>query len=228
MCNSDYICCFFFLVRIWVFFRDERMSIGRSVVFGDGVTHMEQTADLWNHPVASISSYFHTHRTQDVRLWGLGACCCGRSQDGYERKGMEVHEHDGLPQFGWVSPCLFQISEDMKLCCCFFIESMSWEQLNINNSEDNMPCARAGHCSVGVSTRLYIWSGRDGYRKAWKNQVCCKDMWYLEVDRPAPPSRVSLVKAGTHSLEVNWNSSPSTQVYILQVMFLISGLNMDL
>lgn len=48
---------------------------------------------------------------------------------------------------------------------------MSWEQLNIEAGEENVPCARAGHCSVGVSTRLYIWSGRDGYRKAWKNQV---------------------------------------------------------
>jgi host cell factor len=100
---------------------------------------------------------------------------------------------------------------------CLNLETMSWEQLNIEAGEENVPCARAGHCSVGVSTRLYIWSGRDGYRKAWKNQVCCKDMWYLEVDRPAPPSRVSLVKAGTHSLEVNWNGSPSIQMYILQI-----------
>lgn len=98
-----------------------------------------------------------------------------------------------------------------------FSETMSWEHLNIEPSEENVPCARAGHCAVGVNTRLYIWSGRDGYRKAWKNQVCCKDMWYLEVDRPVPPSRVSLVKAGTHSLEVNWNGSPSVQMYILQV-----------
>ncbi|KYB29558.1 host cell factor 2 isoform X2 [Tribolium castaneum] len=100
---------------------------------------------------------------------------------------------------------------------CLNLETMSWEQLDIDTTEENVPCARAGHCSVGVNTRLYIWSGRDGYRKAWKNQVCCKDMWYLEVDRPAPPSRVSLVKAGTHSLEVNWNGSPSVQMYILQI-----------
>jgi host cell factor len=54
---------------------------------------------------------------------------------------------------------------------CLNLETMSWEQLNIEAGEENVPCARAGHCSVGVSTRLYIWSGRDGYRKAWKNQV---------------------------------------------------------
>lgn len=38
--------------------------------------------------------------------------------------------------------------------------------------EDALPRARAGHCSVSIHTRLYIWSGRDGYRKAWNNQVC--------------------------------------------------------
>ena len=37
--------------------------------------------------------------------------------------------------------------------------------------EDAIPRARAGHCAVAIHTRLYIWSGRDGYRKAWNNQV---------------------------------------------------------
>lgn len=37
--------------------------------------------------------------------------------------------------------------------------------------EDAVPRARAGHCSVAINNRLYIWSGRDGYRKAWNNQV---------------------------------------------------------
>ncbi|XP_066248376.1 host cell factor [Euwallacea similis] len=101
---------------------------------------------------------------------------------------------------------------------CLNLETMNWEDLNIHSeNEQTVPCARAGHCAVGISTRLYIWSGRDGYRKAWKNQVCCKDLWYLEVDRPPAPSRVSLVKAGTHSLEVNWTGSPSVQTYVLQI-----------
>ncbi|XP_050313887.1 host cell factor 1 [Anthonomus grandis grandis] len=101
---------------------------------------------------------------------------------------------------------------------CLNLETMSWDDLNIcAESENSVPCARAGHCAVGISTRLYIWSGRDGYRKAWKNQVCCKDLWYLEVDRPSAPSRVSLVKAGTHSLEVNWTGSPSVPIYVLQI-----------
>lgn len=100
---------------------------------------------------------------------------------------------------------------------CLNLETLNWDELTVNTAEGQVPCARAGHCAVGISTRLYIWSGRDGYRKAWKNQVCCKDLWYLEVDKPPAPSRVSLVKAGTQSLEVNWSGSPSVQTYILQI-----------
>lgn len=50
-------------------------------------------------------------------------------------------------------------------------------------SEDPYACrpnARAGHCSAAVGSRLYVWSGRDGFRKSWNYQVCCKDLWYLE------------------------------------------------
>lgn len=59
-------------------------------------------------------------------------------------------------------------------------DSMAWEPILMDTLEDNVPRARAGHCAVAITTRLYIWSGRDGYRKAWNNQVCCKDLWYLE------------------------------------------------
>lgn len=54
---------------------------------------------------------------------------------------------------------------------CLNLDTLNWDDININTNETNVPCARAGHCAVGISTRLYIWSGRDGYRKAWKNQV---------------------------------------------------------
>lgn len=50
-------------------------------------------------------------------------------------------------------------------------------------SDDQYACsprARAGHCATTIGSRLYIWSGRDGYRKSWNYQVCCKDLWYLE------------------------------------------------
>lgn len=57
---------------------------------------------------------------------------------------------------------------------------MCWETVLMDTLEDNIPRARAGHCAVAINSRLYVWSGRDGYRKAWNNQVCCKDLWYLE------------------------------------------------
>merc|ERR1719186_2185119 len=77
------------------------------------------------------------------------------------------------------------------------METMAWESLSMEVFEDAMPRARAGHCAVSIHTRLWIWSGRDGYRKAWNNQVCCKDLWYLETERPAAPGRVQLVRAST-------------------------------
>nr|CAD7570915.1 unnamed protein product [Timema californicum] len=100
---------------------------------------------------------------------------------------------------------------------CLSAETTTWEPLNVDLMEDNTPRARAGHCSVGIYTRLYVWSGRDGYRKAWNNQVCCKDLWFLEVDKPPVPGRVQLVRASTHSLEVSWGSAPTAEVYLLQI-----------
>ncbi|XP_012280535.1 host cell factor 1 isoform X3 [Orussus abietinus] len=100
---------------------------------------------------------------------------------------------------------------------CLNLETLTWEQLTVDSLEENVPRARAGHCAVGVHSRLYVWSGRDGYRKAWNNQVCCKDLWYLEVSKPPAPSRVQLVRASTQSLEVSWTATPSAQYYILQI-----------
>ncbi|XP_072102987.1 LOW QUALITY PROTEIN: host cell factor 1-like [Mobula birostris] len=97
------------------------------------------------------------------------------------------------------------------------LDTMTWEPVIMETQEDNLPRARAGHCSVAVNSRLYIWSGRDGYRKAWNNQVCCKDLWYLETERPPAPSRVQLVRANTNSLEVSWGSVPTADSYLLQL-----------
>uniref|UniRef100_A0A9J8BHE8 Host cell factor 1 n=1 Tax=Cyprinus carpio carpio TaxID=630221 RepID=A0A9J8BHE8_CYPCA len=100
---------------------------------------------------------------------------------------------------------------------CLNLDSMSWENILMDTLEDNIPRARAGHCTVAINNRLYVWSGRDGYRKAWNNQVCCKDLWYLETDRPQPPSRVQLVRANTNSLEVSWGAVPTADTYLLQL-----------
>ena len=43
--------------------------------------------------------------------------------------------------------------------------------------DESIPRARAGHCAVAIHNRLYIWSGRDGYRKAWNNQVISGFPW---------------------------------------------------
>ncbi|XP_071081803.1 host cell factor 1-like isoform X2 [Haliotis cracherodii] len=94
---------------------------------------------------------------------------------------------------------------------------MTWEPLAMEVFEDALPRARAGQCSVAINTRLYIWSGRDGYRKAWNNQVCFKDLWFLETEKPPAPSRVQLVRASTNTLEVCWGSVPTADAYLLQL-----------
>ncbi|XP_076099763.1 host cell factor 1-like isoform X2 [Mytilus galloprovincialis] len=97
------------------------------------------------------------------------------------------------------------------------LDTMTWEPLAMEVFEDALPRARAGHCSVSIHTRLYIWSGRDGYRKAWNNQVCFKDLWFLETEKPPAPSRVQLVRASTNTLEVCWGSVPTADAYLLQL-----------
>uniref|UniRef100_UPI00398EE20B host cell factor 1-like isoform X2 n=1 Tax=Pristiophorus japonicus TaxID=55135 RepID=UPI00398EE20B len=92
-----------------------------------------------------------------------------------------------------------------------------WTPIVSDTLEDNVPRARAGHCAVAIHTRLYIWSGRDGYRKAWNNQVCCKDLWYLETEKPPAPPRVQLVRASTNSLEVCWGAVATADAYLLQL-----------
>ncbi|XP_013419915.1 host cell factor 2 isoform X1 [Lingula anatina] len=97
------------------------------------------------------------------------------------------------------------------------LDTMTWEPLAMEVFEDALPRARAGQCSVAINTRLYIWSGRDGYRKAWNNQVCFKDLWFLETEKPPAPSRVQLVRASTNTLEVCWGTVPTADAYLLQL-----------
>ncbi|XP_026223503.1 host cell factor 1b isoform X2 [Anabas testudineus] len=126
---------------------------------------------------------------------------------------------------GWVP----LVMEDVKVAthekewkctntlACLNLDTMCWETVLMDSVEENIPRARAGHCSVAINSRLYIWSGRDGYRKAWNNQVCCKDLWYLETERPCAPSRVQLIRANTLSLEVSWGPSQTADTYLLQL-----------
>ncbi|XP_023605619.1 host cell factor 2 isoform X5 [Myotis lucifugus] len=66
------------------------------------------------------------------------------------------------------------------------LDTAEWTTLVSDSQEDkknSRPRPRAGHCAVAIGTRLYFWSGRDGYRKALNSQVCCKDLWYLDTGR---------------------------------------------
>ncbi|CAH2248592.1 jg24168 [Pararge aegeria aegeria] len=97
------------------------------------------------------------------------------------------------------------------------LETMTWDSIALDKFEECVPRARAGHSAVAIQTRLYIWSGRDGYRKTWNNQICCKDLWYLEVGVPPQAGRVALVRAGTTSLELSWPAMNTVTTYLLQV-----------
>lgn len=97
------------------------------------------------------------------------------------------------------------------------LETMTWDNIALDKFEECVPRARAGHSAVAIQTRLYIWSGRDGYRKTWNNQICCKDLWYLEVGVPPQAGRVALVRAGTTSLELCWPAMNTVTTYLLQV-----------
>ncbi|KAK5965439.1 Host cell factor 2 [Trichostrongylus colubriformis] len=99
---------------------------------------------------------------------------------------------------------------------CLNLQTMIWESVS-HMFDENVPRARAGHCSAVINDRIYIWSGRDGYRKAWNNQVCCKDMWYLETSVPGTPTRVQLVRASVAGLEVSWGALPTAEAYLLQL-----------
>ncbi|OTF72803.1 Kelch domain containing Galactose oxidase-like protein [Euroglyphus maynei] len=101
---------------------------------------------------------------------------------------------------------------------CLNLDTMHWEFNSSEISDDvNVPRARAGHSAVAIGSRLYIWSGRDGYRKAWNNQVCCRDLWYLETEKPSAPVRIQLVKATTSTFEITWGSVANADCYIVQI-----------
>ncbi|XP_028673396.1 host cell factor 2 isoform X1 [Erpetoichthys calabaricus] len=100
------------------------------------------------------------------------------------------------------------------------LDSMVWSCLEPEMQEDGKksgPRPRAGHCAATIGSRLYIWSGRDGYRKAWNYQVCCKDLWYLETGKPTTPLPVHLVKATLNSLHVAWHPLTAADSYLLQI-----------
>ncbi|XP_042549066.1 host cell factor 2 isoform X2 [Dipodomys spectabilis] len=100
------------------------------------------------------------------------------------------------------------------------LDTAEWTTLVSDSQEDKKnlrPRPRAGHCAVAIGTRLYFWSGRDGYKKALNSQVCCKDLWYLDTEKPPAPSQVQLIKATTNSFHVKWDEVPTVEGYLLQL-----------
>ncbi|KAG8439420.1 hypothetical protein GDO86_005579, partial [Hymenochirus boettgeri] len=99
------------------------------------------------------------------------------------------------------------------------LDTTEWTMLIPDCQEErrNWPGPRAGHCAVTIGKRLYVWSGRDGYNKAWNYQVCCKDLWYVDVDTPLPPSQVQLIQATTNSFHLKWGELPAVEGYLLQL-----------
>ncbi|KAM4748835.1 host cell factor 2 [Rhinophrynus dorsalis] len=99
------------------------------------------------------------------------------------------------------------------------LDTTEWTTLMSDCQEDrtDWPRPRAGHCAVTIGKRLYIWSGRDGYNKAWNYQVCCKDLWYTDLETPPSPSQVQLIRATTNSFHVKWDELPAVEGYLLQL-----------
>ena len=58
-----------------------------------------------------------------------------------------------------------------SLAFTFSLDSYTWEPTPEFSGEGDAPCPRAGHAAAIVGTRIYIWSGRDGYKKVWNSQV---------------------------------------------------------
>ena len=128
---------------------------------------------------------------------------------------------------GWV-PIASTISNIIDICpekewrctntlAALDFNTMTWETISQESNDESVPKARAGHSAVGIHSKLIIWSGRDGYRKAWNNQVCCKDLWSIELAPPSIPGKVTLLKASSSTLEVSWLPSPAACYYVLQV-----------
>ena len=59
------------------------------------------------------------------------------------------------------------------MCNVNYSDTYSWEVVPEfpSDNEDVCPCPRAGHSAAVVGTRMYVWSGRDGYKRVWNNQV---------------------------------------------------------
>lgn len=49
------------------------------------------------------------------------------------------------------------------------------------------------------------------------DQICCKDLWYLETERPPAPSKCQLVKTTPNLLEIVWGPVSNADAYLVQI-----------
>uniref|UniRef100_A0A2I3G7N3 Host cell factor C2 n=1 Tax=Nomascus leucogenys TaxID=61853 RepID=A0A2I3G7N3_NOMLE len=112
------------------------------------------------------------------------------------------------------------------------LETMSWSK---PETKGTVPLPRSLHTASVIGNKyggfLYFASvfflknnlrstqrnGRDGYKKALNSQVCCKDLWYLDTEKPPAPSQVQLIKATTNSFHVKWDEVSTVEGYLLQL-----------
>ncbi|KAK2102478.1 Host cell factor 2 [Saguinus oedipus] len=109
------------------------------------------------------------------------------------------------------------------------LETMSWSKpetkgtvplprsLHTASVIGNKPRPRAGHCAVAIGTRLYFWSGRDGYKKALNSQGLYHFEQLICRKKPPAPSQVQLIKATTNSFHVKWDEVSTVEGYLLQL-----------
>ncbi|KNC83505.1 hypothetical protein SARC_04236 [Sphaeroforma arctica JP610] len=104
---------------------------------------------------------------------------------------------------------------------CFTTENtLSWIDVDVSGlNGDGLPKARAGHCAAVVGTRVFVWSGRDGYRENHNNsQVCCQDLWLLETAPPPKSSEFSPQRITALTVIGRWSPVPTADAYRLQIM----------
>lgn len=100
----------------------------------------------------------------------------------------------------------------------FDLDELKWEFVSDNLiEENNFPKPRAGHTAVKLSSRLYIWSGRDNHRRSFGQQSCCDDLWCLETELPSAPQRTQLTSADTVTLNLRWGLVLAADCYLVQI-----------
>ncbi|CAG0919961.1 unnamed protein product [Notodromas monacha] len=126
---------------------------------------------------------------------------------------------------GWVplvieDPC-HGIREKEWRCSNSFaalnLDTLHWESFAMDMHEESLPIARAGHVCVAVDSRLYIWSGRDGFKRSWNKQVCLQDFWSMDTRPPEAPLLLKATNTDAQSTALSWTTVRSADRYLVQI-----------